>query len=368
MQPRSLRVGTRLPNPGAVLKGCPRPTALRFDSPFSGAGRLSPFGDGTYSSNILQGGALLQPQDYLLNGVTPLQRCIVITGAATVAPDPITGAAAFMCHNLVLDGAAASLSASTNCKGLLGFVDGLVALRDGANLHMNKLGKAGAFGDLSPDLLLPASFASRVATKSLAAYVVKGRGAEGGATIAGSYTSNPGHAAGPMQTGGGGTGMTWGGGTSGKGGCGGPCCGGAASGGGNNVVSPPAGDFGGPGGPGSTGSSGGAGDPPGMPGETGYSYGEGPGGGLIALFAGALTVETGGIISTDGAAGGAANGCPGGGAGGGCIIVVTRPDGYTNHGTLRAAGGLSGAVYGSTNPSRAGTGGAGSVNIFELTD
>ena len=115
-------------------------------------GGRSFFGSGQYTGNIMQGGVALQPQDYLLDGVTPLSRCIVVTGVATVAPDTTTGAAVFMAHNLVLIGAGASLSASTNCKGLCGYVNGRVALRGGAHLHVDKIGKAGNFGDLSPDM------------------------------------------------------------------------------------------------------------------------------------------------------------------------------------------------------------------------
>ena len=50
-------------------------------------GGISAFGDGTYSGNIMQGGVALQPQDYLLDGITPMPRCIVITRPATIAPD-----------------------------------------------------------------------------------------------------------------------------------------------------------------------------------------------------------------------------------------------------------------------------------------
>lgn len=364
MPPRSLRVGTRLPNPGAVLRGCPRPKALRFDSPLSG--RRSAFGDGTYSGNILQNGVPLQPQNYLLDGIIPLPRCIVITGAATVAPDETTDAAVWMAHNVVAIGASASLAASVNCKGLFGFVSGTVAMRGGAHMHMDALGKAGAFGDLSPDMLLPALLARHVASDKLKTYVVKGRGAEGGArTPNSSYANNPGHAAGPMQTGGGGTGMTYDG-IAGAGGCGGPCCGGAGSGGAvHNVASGDAGQFGGPGSAGITtsgGAGGGAGDPPGHAGPiSGDEPGRGAGGGLLCLVASTLALDASTLISADGAQGGDSSDCPGGSSGGGCIVIITRPGGYANNGTVRALGGATTRAY-------SGPGGSGSVNIFELEE
>ena len=173
MLPRNLRRGDKCPNPGVVHKGCSRPRALRFDSPLGG---LPVFGTGGYTGNIVQGGVMLQPQDHLLDGITPLPQCIVVTGTATVAPDALTGASAFMCRNLVCIGAGATFAPTTNCKGLLGFVSGRTALRNGAHLHMDKLGKAGNFGDLTPDMLLPAGL---VACGSLKAYAVKARGAEG---------------------------------------------------------------------------------------------------------------------------------------------------------------------------------------------
>ncbi len=338
-----------------LRSGLRRPTVLRFDSPLATPGnRLSPFGDGTYSGNIMQGGVVLQPQDYMLTGGEVLHDCIVVTGTGAVVPDWTTaGAATFRCHNLVLDGAAATLSASVNCKGLLGFVSGRVWLRNSAHLHMDNLGKAGVFGDLSPDMLLPAAFAKHVATDKLKAYVVKGRGAEGAPAVYSSYVG--GFPAGPMQTGGGATGCvakTW----TGRGGCGGSCCGGAGAGGGAYGGSGAGGDFGGPGGYGnstSNGGGGGAGDPPG-PGSNGGAPGGGAGGGLLKIFARQLWLEAGCLISADGAYGGLAD-WPGGGAGGGCIVLVTTsPGGLNNAGTIRANGG--GVVWG----------GAGSVNIFEL--
>lgn len=338
---------------------------------------LSPYGTGHYSGNIVQGGVALQPQDYLLDGVTPMPRCIVITGAATVAPDSTTGAAVYMAHNLALIGASASLSASTNCKGLLGFVNGRVALRGGAHLHMNKLGRAGNFGDLSPDMLLPSTLTRRIATRKLRAYVVAGFGAAGGVSAVNADSSgtlgNSGLAAGAMQAGGGGSGGAAHG-TSGHGGRGGPCGGGAGSGGVLGYDGTDAGDYGGPGSNAlsATGSGiicgGGAGDPVGVgmsPGNvpnTSFS-GQGAGGGLLALFAARLDVGASCLVSTDGATGGPSY-VGGGSAGGGIAILVTKPGGYANSGTIRAAGGASvGTTYAGLY---GGAGGAGSVNIFAL--
>ena len=390
MPPRSLRRGDRQPMPGAVRKGCPRPKALRFASPFGGA---SPFGDGSYSGNILQGGVPLQPQDYLLDGVTPLPHCIVVTSTATVASDAQTGAAAFTCRNLVGIGAAVSLSASTNCKGLLGFVRGMAALRGGAHWHMDRLGRAGNFGDLSPADLLPARVRGRVSLERLLPYRVKARGAEGGAASSLSYGNgecygNSGLAAGAMRTGGGGGGQAVNANTlgpgcrGGSGGCGGPCCGGAGGapgycqGSGGN-----AGDFGGPGGDTTAPNwgqvsavAGGGGDPAGInnitPTYTFTIAQASAGGGLFLLFATQLDVGSGCLISADGSPGTVITGGPygavnGPGCGGGCVCIVTEPGGYHNSGTVRAAGG----VHGDKQPyyvSTAGDGGAGSVNIFEL--
>jgi hypothetical protein len=343
---------------------------------------LSVYGNGQYSGNILQGGVALQPQDYLLDGVTPLSRCIVVTGVATVAPDAVTGAAVFMAHNLVLIGSGASLSASTNCQGLCGYVNGHVALRGSAHLHMDKIGKAGNFGDISPDMLLPAALKRKIAVRKLKAFVVQGAGAVGAAGQTVAAAGLPGSAAGPMQTGGGGSGSMntlRGGVASGKGGKGGPCCGGAGSGAVDTGTGAAAGDFGGPGGdppqPAGAASDGaGAGDPVGV-GKM-YSGGSaqvpipplGAGGGLLVLCTPSLSVASGCIISSDGAMGGAgwntvATIGGGGSAGGGCVVVVTRPGGYSNSGTVRAAGGPA-SMWNNISGLNGGPGGAGSVNTF----
>lgn len=363
---RPLRRGTRNPKPGAVFKGCPRPEALRFSS-LSGGGEAKAaktmFGDGHYSQNIIQGGVTLQPQDYLLDGVTPLSQCIVVSSAAIVSPNAKTGAAVFLCSNLVCIGPFASLSPPYSCKGLIGFVRGTTALRSGARLHMDKLGKAGNFGNLSPDMLLPEEFRSHVVVDQLKAYVVLGEGAAGGAYSSApndaAANGNPGAAAKAFQTGGGGTGGTYASGRTGPAGKGGPCCGGAGSGGSLGGNGGPAGAYGGPGGNGITDGSlsggGGAGDPPGY-GTPNAAPGHGPGGGLLMLFSQALTIGTGAYISATGAQGGT-GACGGGSAGGGCICLVTAPNKYSNAGTVSAAGGASIGQNGAA-------GGTGSVNIL----
>lgn len=320
------------------------------------------FGDGSYSGNIIQGGVALQPQDYLLDGITPLAKCIVVTGAATVAPDATTGAAWFSCQNLVVTGATASLTASVNCKGLIGVVKGKYALRSGATSHMTKKGKAGNFGNLTVFDLIPRSY-SRKLKPILANYMVLGEGALPGVTGSAWNAPKPGLPAGAMQTGGGGQGssagaaLTW---TAGKGG---PCCGGAGSGAGYTGAG--AGHYGGPGGPGgndtSHGYGGGAGDPvgPGWDYHGGGNPGDGPGGGLFMVFASDINVASGCIVAADGGKGGSAANCAGGSAGGGCIVFVYNT--YTNNGTVRANGGAATA-----SPVSGAAGGVGSVNLFQV--
>lgn len=295
-----------------------------------------------------------------------LTDCIVITGAATVAPDGTTGASAFSCKNLVIDGASASLTSSTNSKGLIGLVSGKAFWLNGAKTHMDKLGKAGNFGNLTVFNLTPTSMNSKL-KNNLAAHIVLGEGAAGASSAAGTKTGLPGAAAGAMRTGGGGTGSIGSSGTragTNVGGKGGPCCGGAGAGGGTwegSIYMGDGGDYGGPGGGGNgwnTSMTGGAGDP--LGGSTAGYYPEGAGGGLLFLACPAIFIAAGCIVSADGARGGiATTSHAGGSAGGGCVVLVTLPGGYTNLGTVRAAGGAG--VNG------AGAGGAGSVNILTVS-
>lgn len=343
-----------------MLRGVGAPRKTRFQNPFGGQFL---FGDGSYSGNITG------------SGVTVSGNNVTITGASTVAPDATTGAAVVVCNTLTLDGASASLTPSTNCKGLIIFAKTKIEMKNGAKLNIDKLGKAGNFGNLTVlDLMsqsLKATFSPYALTR-LSTYVVFGDGAVGGDGVTTSSSGNPGQPARAMQTGGGGSGMS---GTSaghgtGKGGKGGPCSGGAGSGGNlnNNLTTANAGDFGGPGSDGAGAipngtywAGGGAGDPVGA----GSYPGKGPGGGLLMLFTPALSIASACVVSADGAQGGlpGGSGSPGGSAGGGCVCVVTKSGGYSNAGTVRAAGGAAVAGGSSLN---GGAGGAGSVNILTV--
>jgi len=320
------------------------------------------FGDGSYSGNVVQGGSVL----------TPVSGVLTVTSAATVAPDGTTGASVVMCDTLVIDGATASLKPSTNSKGLIVFAKTGITLLNGAKLNIDKLGKAGNFGNLTAYSLAPVTVQRKLKQAAVEAYTVLGEGAAGAARNYAGTNQNingvAGSAAGAMQTGGGGAGavntnigLT---GSAGAGGKGGPCCGGAGSGGVSAVSSQQdgvnAGAYGGPGGDcidQGYGSGGGAGDPVGY-----HSYGtapEGAGGGLLMLFAPSVSIASGCIVSADGSKGGVGNYQPAGSAGGGCVVVVTNAGGYANSGTVRASGGAA-PVAGKTG----GAGGAGSVNIF----
>jgi len=335
-------------------------------SPPNPLGGGSLFGDGSYSGNVIQGGSVLLP----VGGV------LTVTGAATVAPDADTGACVVMCDTLVIDGAAASLQPSMNSKGLVVYAKTGIALLNGARLNIDKLGLAGSFGNLTAYSLTPASIRRKLKTDAADAYGVLGEGAGGAPAIPGGYTNgSTGSAATALQTGGGGSGgiRTAGGGSGGGAGKGGPCCGGAGGGACYHGTAPvpsasQAGDYGGPGGNAETtcGSGytagGGAGNPVGVNQPCGGSPGDGAGGGLLMLFAPAVQVASGCIVSADGGNGGAGTAASGGGAGGGCVCIVTNSGGYTNSGTVRASGG----TYGASSYNTGGAGGAGSVNTFTI--
>jgi len=305
-----------------------------------------------------------------------IPNAIVITGAATVAPDAETGAAAFSAMNIVGDGPSASLTASTNCKGLIGFVAGSVTLLNGAIMHMDKLGKAGNFGNLTAYDLAPTAIKKKLKKSFYDNYVVLGEGAAGGAgqaTTGATINGLPGSAASALQTGGGGGGAPRSGGgtsTSGSGGNGGPCCGGAGGGSICSIASNSASSaspYGGPAGAAVNDGyaypvGGSAGDPVGAPASAGTAA-SGPGGGLLMVFSPSVSIASGCVISAGGGNGG--NGyASGAAAGGGCVAIVTSPGGYTNAGTVRANGGVYGTTTYDAN-SKGGTGGAGSVNIFQ---
>lgn len=317
---------------------------------FMGGGRKFLFGDGSYSGNITG------------SGITVSGNTVTITGAATVAPDATTGAAVVVCDTLTLDGASASLSPSTNCKGLIIFAKTKIELKNGAKLNIDKKGKAGNFGNLTVLDLVPQALKSRL-KPTLASFVVLGEGAAGCvASNGGNLTGLTGATASAMQTGGGGGGGRCG--VTGAGGKGGPCCGGAGSGGSNGTTLD-AGPYGGPGSAGAGGyqEAGGAGDPVGA-GANGAGSGKGPGGGLLMLFTPALSIASGCVVSADGAGGGDSGyGRGGGGAGGGCVALLTSSGGYANSGTVRANGGAGGA---GASGAPGGPGGAGSVNTYTL--
>lgn len=88
------------------------------------------------------------------------------------------------------------------------------------------------------------------------------------------------------------------------------------------------------------------------------------------LFTPALLIDSGCIVSADGAMGGAGtNGNTlggGGSAGGGIVCVVTKAGGLTNNGTLRANGGPIAQYAFQPIGEQGGPGGAGSVNIFTV--
>lgn len=311
---------------------------------------------------------------------TTLQDCIVITAAATVAPDAETDAAAYTARHIVVE-SGGSLAPSTNCKGLIGIISESAYLANGGVMHTDKLGKAGDYGDLTVLDLVPASIRRKLKS-SLSAFVVEGEGADGGAgkgPVTGNNAGNPGAAApaGSMKTGGGGSGSPRGSvaATVGAGGGGGPCSGGAGSGascrytvtGASAAASP----HGGPASPGVTdnptsfSAGGGAGDTPGASvGNTPVAP-TGAGGGLLMLFTPTLSIASGCVVSADGGGGGTGGGTSagGGGAGGGCVVVVTQTGGYTNAGTVRASGGPGGI---GTSGNVGGAGGAGSVNTFTV--
>lgn len=338
-------------------------------------GGKSLFGDGQYGANVIQGGSVLQPVGDILT----------VTGAATVVPDAETGASVVTCGWLIVDGASASLAPSTNSKGLVVFARYGIIVRNSGRIHIDKLGKAGNFGNLTAWDLVPAALQAKLSQSGLAAYTILGEGAAGGSggNNAQSTASNAGAGgtATALKTGGGGGG---GGGNNtagypgagGAGGKGGPCCGGAGGGGSggpqgtSGYTGYPAGDYGGPGGNGreSTGSwnsGGGAGDPVGVGSNTGQN-GQGAGGGLLMLFAPSITISSGCVISADGANGGTATGaCAGGAGGGGCVVLVTKTGGYSNAGTVRANGGVGGTGYNTWY--NGGAGGAGSVNTFTVS-
>lgn len=333
--------------------------------------------------NITTGG-YIQFTTVELRELATLTDAIVITGAATVAPDSTTVAASYSCQNLVLDGAAASLTTSTNCKGLFGVVKERVIGVNGAKAHMNGKGIAGNFGNLTPYDLISAPIRGKLSRK-LKNYVFSAEGANGASPISFTGTAQvdglTGSAAVSMQTGGGGGGGARLGsisGNSSSGGKGGTCCGG---GGGGGLISSTQGvtaavtpDYG-QGGAGNLDTSnigfradGGSGNP------VGASVGSGApntppvagGGGILGFICPQIDWYSGCVASSDGTPGAGSNvtaSSGSGSSGGGITFCITLTGGLNNQGTFRASGGALpvAASYG-----RGGPGGAGSVNTFTV--
>ena len=303
-----------------------------------------------------------------------LENCVVITGAATVAPDATTNAAVFTAQNVVIDGG--TLTASVACKGLYGFVSEKMYLLNGGKAHMNEKGFPGNFGAVALTDLLPTALLKKLKKSAYAPFVFPARGAEGGAKTTAAPGATGGAASLPLQTGGGGSGCAWNSATynnTAPGGCGGPFCGGAGSGGsltggegGGQLAAP--GDYGGPGGPGYGsagvyGGTGGAGAPPGNSHNSTATTGRPAG--VILFFCPLIYIAAGCSITANGgvaAGGGNSYVAPGGSAGGGVVGIGTTPGGLLNYGTLQAAGGAAVAATGTS--SNGGAGGAGSVNTF----
>jgi|GEM_PF-1768326 len=322
------------------------------------------------------------PLAYRRRVVNPGTPCIVVTGAATVAPDAETGASGVMCNVLVVDGG--SLKPSTNSKGLFVFAKTGVLTLNAGTISTTWMGKAGNLGDIPALPLVPASIRRKIKNPTLDACILVGEGAAGGPGVAAVAGRNNGYAASlPLQAGGGGSGGSWGVTPGGNGGKGGPCAGGAG-GGGNSYTAGAggnAGDYGGPGGNAMTGnagncnSGGGAGDGVGTSDVPIGSVSPAPGAGGAPLFlvSPVVNIASGTIVQADGSRGtdcvgvGGGYSMGGGGAGGGIVGIITLTGGYTNNGTVRASGGAGGQVTGASGIYPGGAGGAGSVNILSVT-
>lgn len=315
---------------------------------------------GTQIAGVTEGTGIVTGVDY----TTAFSDVVVITGAATVTPDATTGASSVMCNTVVADGASASLTSSTNSKGLFIIAKTGIYEVNGGKIHMDGKGKAGNFGDLTVYSLLSEALKKVVKRSMWEGFVLKGEGAAGAAGIAGNNVSGlTGVAGTTMQTGGGGSGASAGALTH-PGGKGGPTCGGAGSAGAYQNAGTAPGPYGGPGGSsvadgGSSG--GGAGDPVGTGDGSGLP-GNGPGGGVLGLAAPVVSLTSGCVASADGLRGGAGY-RPGGGTGGGNVFIVTFLDGLINSGTIRAAGGLGGAAQ---YAAIGGPGGVGSVTHIKV--
>lgn len=303
-----------------------------------------------------------------------LQNCIVITGAATVAPDATTGASVFTAQNVLIDGG--TLAPSTNSKGLIGIVSESIRLINGGGVSMTGKGVYDAAHPDTPVLsLVPVGIGRKLKSAAWSGLVLKGAGASGAAARTTGGAGLTGAAGGAWMTGGGGSGGVQNSGTSGRGGCGGPFSGGPGGGGITNGGTLHYGasgkdgqDYGGHGGDGWTDAGdyggGGAGNPGGKgtqggAAQPGYDGATGAGG-VLLLASPAISLASGCVVQADGMTGGSSpHGC-GGGSGGG-LVGLAHGGAYSNNGTVRANGGLGGSGGAAGGP-----GGVGSVNTFTL--
>lgn len=294
---------------------------------------------------------------------------IVVTGAATVAPDAVTNCAFAQGSTLVLDGATAAINPSTYCRGLFLAFDRVVFL-NGAKASMTGLGFPGQVtGEISLYDLIPSAY-QRKFKSTLKRYILSNDGAAGGLGVAGGNGQTGANAVGKTGGGGGGGCDNYSPGAPGGDGSYGTCfCGGSAGGGGPSWADPDtAGDaapYGGQGGVGGSGPTwkggGGAGRPAGASGGSDAAAGSLGAGGLLVILARSLEGSTG-TVENKGMAGGRSNTTgyagPGGGSGGGLTYLLTNTDTFA--GTVTCAGGLRGAS-GATRSSLAGDGGVGSI-------
>ena len=107
-------------------------------------------------------------------------------------------------------------------------------------------------------------------------------------------------------------------------------------------------------------------------GENGVTFqgaGGGSGGGIVAIYAKLITINSGSVISSNGGKGGDAAGSAdvdaSGGYGGGGGVVILVYNTIVNNGSITANGGLGGAKKGTGNDG--GVGGTGVIYQFQLS-
>lgn len=292
-------------------------------------------------------------------------QCIVVTGAATVAPDSLLNVAYCQGDALVVDGASASLTASTACKGLFALFKSGIYFINSAGASMTAKGVAGqVLSDPSLLDLVPTQYAKKLKRAFWDSIKLQKDGAAGtGRQTTVNVPGKPGNAGGAWQTGSGGSGAVA---NSGQGGAGsmGTCFSGGA-GGGADVNTSGSGDgalYGGQGGYAVyANSTAGAGNPAGTGGQGSTGVGTG---GLLILAASTISIASSCIVQADGVQNTPQAVHTSGGSTGGGIVGIIYGDGYTNNGTVRANGGAAG-TSGSGSSYYGGAGGAGSVNIAQ---